>query len=127
MALAVGAGVYSSLYLLDLESAPFTYGLAILFAVPAAGILTYQAIADVDRQLMRRCAKWLWSAVLGCLSLAPLGMLFDHEGWAVFHSWGLGHGSFIVALPILTVMWSILIGKMWRMVYHERAIGQSRR
>ena len=50
--------------------------------------------------------------VLGCLTyiaigfalMFPLGMLFDDMKWPLFHSWGLAHGSFILAWPALTLL-----------------------
>jgi hypothetical protein len=48
--------------------------------------------------------------VLGCLTyvaigfvlMFPLGMLFDDM--PLFHTWGLAHGSFILAWPVLTLL-----------------------
>lgn len=31
----------------------------------------------------------------------PLGALFNFMNWPVFHEWGLGHGSFLIAWPLL--------------------------
>jgi len=41
------------------------------------------------------------SVVLGLFLMVPLGMLFDAMNWPLFHTWGLAHGSFIIAWPIL--------------------------
>jgi hypothetical protein len=43
------------------------------------------------------------SIVLGLFLMIPLGLLFDAMDWPVFHSWGLIHGSFILAWPLLTL------------------------
>jgi hypothetical protein len=53
--------------------------------------------------------SWCFSAVLACLSLGPLGQFFDYSALPVFHTWGLGHGSFIIALPILLVAWQFVL------------------
>jgi len=41
---------------------------------------------------------------VGFLLMFPLGMLFDSMNWPLFHSWGLAHGSFILAWPLLTLV-----------------------
>jgi len=43
------------------------------------------------------------AVVLGLFLIAPLGMIFDRMNWPVFHSWGLAHGSFLIAWPLLTL------------------------
>ena len=41
------------------------------------------------------------SAVIGFLLLWPLGAVFAKLGWPLFHPWGLAHGSFLMAWPLL--------------------------
>ena len=41
--------------------------------------------------------------LLGFFLMIPFGMLFDAMRWPLFHSWGLAHGSFILAWPLLTL------------------------
>lgn len=43
----------------------------------------------------------LGSIVLGFVLMVPLGLLFDAMNWPLFHTWGLAHGSFIIAWPML--------------------------
>jgi uncharacterized membrane protein len=43
------------------------------------------------------------SIVLGFLLMIPLGWIFGEMNWPTFHGWGLLHGSFIIAWPILAV------------------------
>jgi len=45
----------------------------------------------------------LGSIVAGFFLMFPLGMVFDAMNWPLFHSWGLAHGSFVLAWPILTL------------------------
>ena len=47
---------------------------------------------------------WLASIVFGFFLMIPLAMLFDAMNWPLFHSWGLAHGSFIIAWPLLTLL-----------------------
>lgn len=42
--------------------------------------------------------------ILGFFLMAPLGMLFDKMNWPLFHTWGLAHGSFLFAWPLLTLL-----------------------
>lgn len=44
----------------------------------------------------------LVSTVMGLFPMVPLAMLFDAMNWPLFHSWGLAHGSFLIAWPVLT-------------------------
>ena len=46
----------------------------------------------------------LASVVLGFFLMFPLGKLFDTMNWPIFHSWGLVHGSFLLAWPGLTIL-----------------------
>ena len=43
-----------------------------------------------------------------------LAALFDAMQWPVFHSWGLGHGSFLIAIPLMAwpVYW--VLGRAFR-------------
>jgi hypothetical protein len=45
----------------------------------------------------------LVSIVMGFFLMIPLAMLFDFMNWPLFHSWGLAHGSFIFAWPLLAL------------------------
>ena len=53
---------------------------------------------------------------LGFVLMFPLGMLFDVMDWALFHSWGLVHGSFILAWPLLAVLSYGLIRLLRRVI-----------
>jgi hypothetical protein len=53
---------------------------------------------------MRLLVEFVVSVIIGFFLMAPLGMLFDRMNWPLFHTWGLVHGSFIFAWPILTLM-----------------------
>lgn len=44
------------------------------------------------------------ATVLGFFLMVPLARIFDAGNWAVFNTWGLGHGSFIVAWPMLAYL-----------------------
>jgi hypothetical protein len=46
----------------------------------------------------------LVAIVLGFFLMVPLARLFDAENWAVFSTWGLAHGSFIFAWPMLAYL-----------------------
>jgi len=47
------------------------------------------------------------ASVCGFFLMWPLGLLFDKMNWAVFHSWGLAHGSFFIAWPLLA--WAVYL------------------
>jgi hypothetical protein len=44
------------------------------------------------------------SIVVGFVLMWPLGWLFGVMNWPVFHSWGLAHGSFVLAWPMLSAL-----------------------
>jgi hypothetical protein len=50
---------------------------------------------------MRVVLICLASIVLGFFLMFPLGKLFDAMDWPLFHTWGLAHGSFVLAWPLL--------------------------
>jgi hypothetical protein len=39
----------------------------------------------------------------------PLGWLFGVMDWPVFHSWGLIHGSFVLAWAGLTILFYLVL------------------
>ena len=55
---------------------------------------------------MKGVLRYFLAIVGGLIFLVPLGALFDRMNWPVFHGWGLIHGSFIIAWPLLT--WLLL-------------------
>ncbi|MBS1802195.1 MAG: hypothetical protein JST28_02450 [Acidobacteria bacterium] len=55
----------------------------------------------------------LTSIVLGFLLMIPLSMLFDAMNWPLFHTWGLAHGSFILAWPMLTILSFGILWAAW--------------
>ncbi len=44
------------------------------------------------------------SIPIGFISMWPLGALFEAMHWPVFHGWGLAHGAFVVAWPLLSIL-----------------------
>jgi hypothetical protein len=50
------------------------------------------------------------SIVVGFLLMIPLAALFDAADWPVFHTWGLVHGSFLIAWPVLAGL-SFAVGR----------------
>jgi hypothetical protein len=59
---------------------------------------------------MRNFLRFLASIVLGFLLLIPLGAIYGAANLAVYHSWGLSHGSFTTALPALSAACYIALG-----------------
>jgi len=45
----------------------------------------------------------------GILLMWPLGWLFGVMGWPMFHSWGLAHGSWVIAFPLMILLAYLLI------------------
>jgi hypothetical protein len=45
-----------------------------------------------------------YATISGFLLMLPFALLFDAMGWPVFNGWAMGHGGFIVAWPVLTLL-----------------------
>ena len=50
------------------------------------------------------------SVVGGVILLWPLGVIFSALGWPYFHTWGLMHGSFVAAWPVMSML---LFAAIW--------------
>ena len=61
------------------------------------------------------------SRIVTNLALAILGSLYDAKGWPMFHSWGLIHGSWLIAWPMLSLI--CLIGLVIGQVFWAAAQG----
>ena len=44
------------------------------------------------------------SLVIGFVLMWPVGWLFGQMGWPMFHGWGLAHGAFVIAWPVLSLL-----------------------
>lgn len=53
---------------------------------------------------MKKALIFFVSIVCGFFLMAPLGIFFDKMDLPLFHTWGLAHGSFLLAWPMLTVL-----------------------
>jgi hypothetical protein len=53
--------------------------------------------------MARLLVSCVLSVVLGLVLMSPLGLLFERMHWPAFHSWGLMHGSFLIAWPALSL------------------------
>jgi hypothetical protein len=55
----------------------------------------------------------------------PLASFFDAINGPLFHSWGLAHGSFLFAWPVLGIVVFFVMGQLswFREHGHERARG----
>jgi hypothetical protein len=74
---------------------------------------------------MLKVLVFVLSVVGGFLLMLPLAWIFDVMRWPVFHSWGLAHGSFIVASPALALLSAALLRILLR-IWASRS-GESRR
>lgn len=65
----------------------------------------------------------LGATALGFFLMVPLARLFDAMNWPVFNTWGLAHGSFVFAWPLLAYIsfyfLRILIPALGREQSHE--------
>jgi hypothetical protein len=66
-----------------------------------------------------RLILWFLAAIpTGLVLMLTLGEVFDRMAWPIFHTWGLIHGSFLLAWPVLTLMsfagLLLLDRRLWR-------------
>jgi hypothetical protein len=59
---------------------------------------------------MRTLVRVMLACIGGFMLMFPLGAFFDAINGAVFHSWGLAHGAFLIAWPGLGVVTFVLLG-----------------
>jgi len=101
-----GWGAYSGL----LNELPFQ----IFFSVVALCItaITIAVVAGLgsNARALRLTIRVGAALILGILSLFPVGSLFDEMKWPLFHSWALGHGSFVVAIPAAASVAYVILG-----------------
>ena len=61
-------------------------------------------------RLLLIIAALLLAIVLACSGLLFTAHVFDRNGWPVFHSWGLAHGS---GLLLFSVYFALAFGLVW--------------
>lgn len=44
------------------------------------------------------------SLAIGFVLMWPVGWLFGQMGWPMFHGWGMAHGAFVIAWPVLSLL-----------------------
>jgi hypothetical protein len=91
--LFIGAvSLWAQRFLVD---GPFPYSLAVFALSVATVVLAWSLATGGPVGTALRIIRIAVSAIVGLLSLLPVGDLFDRMDWPIFHSWGLGHGSFV--------------------------------
>jgi hypothetical protein len=58
---------------------------------------------------MRTVLRLLLAFIGGFILMFPLGAFFDAINGDLFHSWGLAHGSFLIAWPGLGLVTFLLL------------------
>jgi hypothetical protein len=53
------------------------------------------------------------SIVLGFFLMAPLAVISQRMQWGLFTGWGLAHGGFIFAWPVLTLVSFLVLALFW--------------
>jgi hypothetical protein len=92
-----------------LGDCPFPYSFAVFALSVATVALAWTFATDRPVGIVKRIIRVAVATVIGLLGLLPVGDLFDRMGWPIFHSWGLGHGSFILVTSWigLLVYWAL--------------------
>jgi hypothetical protein len=82
-----------------------------------AGKLTITSHSKESSEMKNSVLTGVIAIVLGFLLMVPVARLFDAKNWAVFNTWGLAHGSFIFAWPLLAYvsfyLLRMLIPTLW--------------
>jgi len=91
-------------------------GLAVMEAWP--DLVQWRYAASVRRELTIHVELAVIALLVGFFLMWPLSSLFDRNNWPVFHTWGLAHGSAVIAWPVLaSACYGILmlVTLPWRM------------
>jgi len=78
---------------------PFPYALAVFAFSVVTVALAWTLATGASVGIAKRIVRVGVAAMIGILGLLPVGVLFDHMRWPIFHSWGLGHGGFLFVVP----------------------------
>jgi hypothetical protein len=78
-----------------LDDLPFPYSFAVFALSVATAVLAWTVVTGGPVGTAKRVIRIAVSAMVGFLALLPVGDLFDRMDWPIFHSLGLGHGSFV--------------------------------
>ena len=71
--------------------------------------------------IIRTVIRTVISVIAGFFLMWPLGYIFGMMNWPTFHSWGLMHGSFLVAWPALSILTFFALGFLQIFVRREPA------
>ena len=53
---------------------------------------------------MKAAFYLITALVAGFVLMYPLAAIFDHMNWPLFNGWAIGHGTFVIAWPVLTLV-----------------------
>lgn len=122
VSLLVFLGLYRLAGLLDLGPRSFVYGLTYGVVLLGCPIVTYLIVSRATNRMVLQSIRVVVSLLVGFLGLLPLGALFDTMNWPVFHTWGLGHGSFVIAAPAIGSVSYLLLGRAFRLTRQPKAV-----
>lgn len=77
-----------------------------------AAALAVAVIANASPSTVKQIIRIGLSAIPALLALFPVATLFDRMNWPVFDSWGLAHGSFLVAVPVMACPIYVVLGSV---------------
>lgn len=111
LALALIAGAALSTTLLPPMSDPISLRAVGLFVlVYLLVFLAAAVVVNASPPILKQIVRIGVSAIPAFIALFPLAALFDRMNWPVFHSWGLAHGSFLIAVPVIASPVYVLLG-----------------
>jgi hypothetical protein len=121
LSVLIFAGLFKLAGLLDLGPKNFVYALSYGVVLLGCPIMMFLLVSGSERRTVLQALRIVLSLLMGFLGLLPLGALFDTMNWPIFHSWGLGHGSFLVAAPAIGSITFFLLGRAFRLTKQEIA------
>ena len=121
-AAAVLGGLWLVQGALDLSSQPFIFAFMYFVALVGFPIVAFLIANRSPRPAIFLAVRIVLALLIGIGGIYPLGKLFDAMEWPIFHTWGLGHGSFVIAIPVLVWLAYVGLGYGFRKASrHERA------
>lgn len=91
---------------------PFPYGLGLFVFSVTTMVLGWALATNRPAGTVKLVIRVGAGAIVGVLSLFPVGEFFDRKQWPVFHSWGLAHGSFIFVVGWIGLLIYWLMGML---------------
>jgi hypothetical protein len=84
--------------------APFPFALALLVLSLSCATIAGRVTMGASLASVRRIARVGVAGIAGVLGLFPIAMVAERMNWPFLSPWALGHGTFIVVVPVISAV-----------------------